>query len=654
MIFFLGLIFQQYAQPSERWTVKSPNGLISITLELADQGSEADYPSGKKRLYYKVEYGSEAQKKEIIQYSPLGIIRQDANFVDNLVFNAISEKKLIDEFYTLPHGKRHIYHNYARELTVGFTNPDGARLEIILRAYDDGVAFKYRFPETSYKNYTVIEEITGFRIPENSLAYIQPHDSASKYTPAYEAYHIMEMPVGQSSPKKAGWSFPALFKIDNGNYWALISEAGLDGSYCGCRLAQKAPAGVYRIRFPDEAEGNGTGQVCPHSTLPWETPWRVIILGKNLGTIVESSLVTHLNPPSQVEDTRWIKPGRVSWSWWSKSDSPKNFDDLCEFIDLAAEMGWEYSLIDANWNKMGNATIRKLARYAQNKGIGLLFWYNSGGKHNVVTEEPRDRMSNKDVRRKEFQFLREIGVKGVKVDFFQSDKQNIIQHYINILKDAADFQMMVNFHGCTIPRGWSRTYPHLMTMEGVKGAENYKYDKTFPERAPAHNTMLVFTRNVVGPMDYTPVTFSDHKYPHLTTYGHELALSVVFESGWVHFADAADSYRKLPGEVKKFLQDVPADWDDIHFIDGEPGHFVALARRKGDNWYVGAINGQIAEQKVQIDFSFLDEGKYIMKYIGDGKSDRSFQVQKAIIAPSHWQKFVMRPRGGFVIQLMPF
>lgn len=481
---------------------------------------------------------------------------------------------------------------------------------------------------------------------------MQPHDEPSQYTPAYETFYQHDIPVGTPASKKAGWSFPALFRTPS-LYWVLVTEAGLDGSYCGGRLAQDATHNLYRIRFPDAGEGNGTGHVQPSSTLPWSTPWRVVMVGKSLGDIVQSSLVTHLSTPSILNDDRWVRPGRVSWSWWSDPTSPKNPEILRQFVDLAAEMGWEYSLVDANWTEMEKDAIPKLVQYANSKGIGIILWYNSGGPHNTVTEKPRDRMFMRDIRRKEFQFLRSIGVKGVKVDFFQSDKQNIIQLYEDILKDAADFQIMVNFHGCTLPRGWTRTYPHLMSMEAVRGAESYIFDPLFPKQAPIHNTILPFTRNVMGPMDYTPVAFSNNHYPHLTSAVHELALSVVFESGWIHFADRVAAYRNLPEGPKQFLKQVPAAWDELHFIDGAPGRFVVLARRKGEQWFIGGINATPTGKQVSIKFDFLGPNTWKMREIRDGNQQDPFAEAVRQVKKGELLEIPMNAYGGFVLHLTP-
>ena len=278
---------------------------------------------------------------------------------------------------------------------------------------------------------------------------------------------------------------------------------------------------------------------------------------------------------NKIGEADWIKPGRSSWSWWSDHLSGKDFNKLKKYVDLAKDMRWEYSLVDANWNIMHGDNIEELIKYAAAKNIGLTLWYNSGGAHNTITEQPRDIMNDPVKRKEEFKKLHAWGVKAVKVDFFDSDKQDIIRLYLDILKDAAAEKIMVVFHGCTLPRGWSRTYPNLLSMEGIRGAEQIGWDTVFANNAAMYNTINLFTRNVVGPMDYTPVTFSDSKCcPHTTTNAHEFALSVLYGSGMMHFADSDSSYRGQKEEVKKFLAIVSNTWDETKFLEG--GGFIVV------------------------------------------------------------------------------
>jgi hypothetical protein len=255
-------------------------------------------------------------------------------------------------------------------------------------------------------------------------------------------------------------------------------------------------------------------------------------------------------------------------------------------------------------------------------------------------------MAFPDERKKEFSRIRDWGAKGVKVDFFDSDKQPVIRRYLDILRDAAEYKIMVNFHGSTLPRGWERTYPHLVSMESVKGAEGAGRQE-FCDAAPMHNTILPFTRNVVGSMDYTPVTFTNKRESiRRTTPAHELALAVVFESGVMHFADNMTSYEGLPDGPKNFLRQVPVAWDETRYVAGIPGRYDVVARRKGASWYVAGINGQQTVQELSIDISFV--GGRELTLITDGEQPGTFSTSATQVADAR-HVLQLAPRGGFVL-----
>jgi hypothetical protein len=360
------------------------------------------------------------------------------------------------------------------------------------------------------------------------------------------------------------------------------------------------------------------------------------------------------------EDVSWILPGRVAWSWWSQETG----DDLLqkEYVDSASDFGWEYVLVDARWDQWPDAEekVEELVRYARDRGVGVLLWYNSGGPHNwMITETPRGRMHESAMRRAEFQTLSNWGVKGIKVDFFHSDKQDRIQQYLDILADARDFHLLVSFHGCTIPRGWERPYPNLMTMEAVMGAEQYKWG-TGP--SALDNVRLVFTRNVVGSMDYTPVTFEAAYRRRRMSYAHQLALSVLFESGWQCLADRADSdpeqgYRRIFRSypyVEDFLRAVPVAWDETRFLAGTPDSHVVLARRHGEDWYVAGINGQErAGRPVSVPLRFLGPGLYDTWLIKGGATAQGFELESSQTTAEDALTHTMDPRDGFVVRLTP-
>ena len=317
----------------------------------------------------------------------------------------------------------------------------------------------------------------------------------------------------------------------------------------------------------------------------------------------------------------------MSWSWWSDQDSPRQAESLRTFVDLAAEFGWPYSLIDANWNEIPDADFRDLVAYATERDVGLILWYNSGGRNNAVTEAPRGRMTDRSLRRAEMARIADLGIRGIKVDFFHSDKPAGVQQYLDILEDAADFELVVDFHGSTVPRGWSRTWPNLMTMEAVLGGEQYIFNPGYPSIAAAQNTVLPFTRNVVGSMDYTPVTLGN-RYLRRTSNGHELALAVVFESGLQHFVDTPDNYAAQPAAVRAVLRDVPVAWDETTFLDGRPDEFVAVARRRGEAWWIGVINGTAGDRSVSFDPAVLDVVGRTALRVCDGEDKRSYDIDE--------------------------
>jgi hypothetical protein len=634
------LLFSQCQKGDGDITLQSPNGELYVSIPSSMDGNE-----DKNQLTYTVFKKNVNSNDTLVNPSPLGIEREDASFTDNLELINKGGVRTIREQYNLPSGKKLNIDYQANQRTLTYQNKDEQKVKIQFRVFNDGIAFRYLFPGESNKKYTVVNERTSFNIPQNGKTWIHPYSEPSQTKPAYEEYYRDGLDIGTDAPEKYGWAFPALFHVKE--HWMLISESGLDTTYCGTHLNPEVNGGLYTIRFPEEGERFGTGSKHPVSDLPWEMPWRFIIIGKDLGTVVESNMVTHLSDSSRVADTDWIEPGKASWSWWSYHGE-RSVERLKEYIDFAKTMNWKYSLVDAGWPDMSDGNIREVIQYAEEKGIGLFLWYNSGGRtnrynrgHFVMPDDKR--------REKEMKKLHEWGIKGIKVDFFNSDKQHVIKMYHDILVDAAKYELMVNFHGCTLPRGWRRTYPNLVTMEAIKGAENYRYDESYTERAPGHNTIIPFTRNVVGPMDYTPGTFSNNNYPHKTTYGHELALPVIYESGIKHLADKVEAYNALPAQVRQFLQKLPAAWDETRFVMGKPGEMAVIARKKEETWYIGGINGTSEEKKIKIHADFLEEGsKYTMTSIADGEQPETFTSGEKTLEKDESVYFRMKPKGGFV------
>jgi alpha-glucosidase len=626
LIFSLsGLVPKALAQKN-KWKVVSPDKKIAITI------------TNNGKLSYSVSY----DKQSAISASPLGVVREDEQFTSGLKF--ISQiNRTVDESYTLAVGKKLKCRNFANETELIFENEHSKKMHVIFRSYNDGIAYRYYFPEDGKKTLKILREESGFAIDKNAKAWIQPYDLNSRKKPCYEAFYENGIAIGTPSPNPAGWAFPALFNTNG--LWVLLTEAGLDDSYCATHLEDKAGNGVYTIRFPEKEEVVSDADPEPVSTLPWATPWRAAVIGKSLTTIQETTLVTNLNPPSVISDMSWIKPGRSSWSWWSAGSTPKDFNVQKAYIDFTADMKWEYVLIDAGWPQMTGGTIEELVQHANDKNVGIVLWYHSGMGREKDSVTYANLMAFPELRKKEFEKLQRIGVKGVKVDFFDGDKQPVIKRYYDILKDAAAHKIMVNFHGSTLPRGWERTYPNLMSMESVKGAEGAGRQE-FCDKAPVHNTILPFTRNVVGSMDYTPVTFTNKREAkRQTTFAHELALSVVFESGVFHFADNMNSYKALPAAPTDFLRAVPTAWDETRYLAGIPGKFLVVARRKGNDWYVGGINGENVAQ--EITFDLPSEKQTALNLITDGETASEFS--ETTVKPSGKSvRLKLAARGGFV------
>lgn len=623
----------------------SPGGDVQIEVRTDAEG----------RMSYTVT----RRGQTVIEPSPLGLVSASHDLRTGVTMFS-SGARTVDESYTMPTGKQRERRVTGAEITVPLRDANGARAELILRAHEDGAAFRYRLLGQGVSQVT--SESTGFAIPSGARMLSRPYDGGDAiFAPSAGGYEMPPfiLPLGEGIDR-TGFAFPALFEIEAGARYAMVTEADLDRSYCATRLHEMPEEGLYRIRFPDEREGRGMGDVLPESALPFSTPWRVIAVGE-LATIVESTLVDDLSAPSVLDDPSWIAPGRAAWSWFSQETGSPELQS--EYIDFAGEYGWDYVLIDAKWDQWDNAEqeVQNLVAEAEAAGVKLLLWYNSGGPHTVApTETPLNRMLE-PVRRDEMQKISGWGIAGIKVDFFNSDKQDRINQYIGILEDAADFELLVNFHGSTLPRGWQRTYPHLITLEAVNGAENNKFAGVGNAPTAIMNVQHALLRNVVGSMDYTPVVFESALATSGLPYAHSLALAALFESGIQHFADRADSvptagYRAVFQAypfVGDFLSTVPVAWDETRLVQGDIDSHVILARRRATDWYLAGIHA--AEQSFEYTFAldFLDEGSYEIRWIIQDDAADSFRLTVETVEAGALVTVDIPGRGGFIATLTP-
>jgi alpha-glucosidase len=608
------------------WSLVSPDGQCEITVSLnAGQLNYQALRSGKV----------------VIGKSPLGLHRDDQDFSRGLIFDVASKTENRREKYELFSGPQPRVDHRLNFRRVNFHNANGARIEIDLAASDEGVAFRYHFPETNNSIRIVESEQTGFAVPAKARGWLQPYHAAGPYTPAYEDFYFHVAP-GDSPPdsrqKAVGWAFPALFQISESDSWVLLTESGADESYCACHLDPDSSGGIYHIAFPraDETTQGYTNKFGPEPrfTLPWTMPWRVIVLGKTAGDIALETLVTDLAPPSRIADISWIKPGRASWAWWSYPDGPETTNLFNEFTDFAARMGWEYTLFDAGWWKPG---LKSIADYARNKHVLPLAWNYAGDFYDAAK------------RTEKLDELADAGVRGVKVDFWCSDRQEAIAAQQALMRDAAARKMIVNLHGCTIPRGWQRTWPNFLTCEAVLGCESYFFEPRYTQKAAELDTVLPFTRNAVGPMDLTPVACSPKKFARTTSAAHQLAAALIFTSGIIHYADRPEFFESLPPEVLKIFRDAPARWDETRCLAAEPGKLAVFARRAGNSWFIAGISGTESPQTVTLNLSpFKKFAKRLM--VSEGPN-ATMQVTAAPLDKSASWKHEIPPGGGFILRL---
>ncbi len=528
--------------------------------------------------------------------------------------------------YTMLTGKRHHCTNEANEYKDG---------DITFRLYNDGLAFRYNEP---------CDTLTAYIIPEGTRRWMQQWtDSYEGFFPLTTTYKVAAVPSYSGTFKTAQgwcnrWGYPALIEPADGIF-ALITEANIARGQSASCLYNDGE--VYRV-VPDKRETNTQRR-------PAKTPWRVVITG-TLADVVQSTLVTDVSEPSQITDDSWIKPGSVAWVYWAYNHGSNDYNIIAQYVDLAATLRLPYVLIDAEWDEMKDGhSVEDAIGYAKQKGVKPMIWYNSSVGWVNGAPGPKYRLNKPEDREREFAWCERLGVVGVKIDFFSGDTQLNMDYCLDLLQSAARHHLLVNFHGATIPRGWQRTWPNLMSTEGVYGAEWYNNVPTFTTQAARHNATLPFTRNVVGPMDYTPCTFSDSQHRHITTHAHELALTVLFESGLQHLPDRPDSYLAQPQQVRQFLTQLPTVWDDTRLLDGYPGEYAVMARRSGNTWYIAGINGTDKEMAMQQASHFIGTHGHVEIFQDNG--ERAWALAQTDSIPSH---ITCQPRGGFVIVVHPY
>ena len=473
-------------------TVKSPDGKLCVEVDLDD-----GMPT------YQVQY----DRAVMLETSPLGLETSIGSFSSGLEEAGYAERK-IDETYELPHGKASTIHYQANELSCRYKKDDNNFLEILFRVSNNDVALAYRIVSKDNKSVVVTSEKTGFNLPDSATTFITPQAPYGigwcGTKPSYEEEYTVDQAIGTPSQYGLGYTFPCLFNL-NGDGWVLLFETGVTGQYVGTHLSEGTAEGLYSIAFPPAEENAGIGEATATFDLPGMISWKTITVGETLKLIVETT-VSYDVVEQRIKPTMDYVAGRSSWSWLIWQDGSINVDDQKKYIDLSAALGFEYVLVDNWWDqRIGRDRIPELVKYADSKDVRVILWYNSNGSWNDAPQTPQDCMDTAEARRKEMEWMQSVGVKGIKVDFFGGDKQFTIKMYEDILTDANEYGICVNFHGATLPRGWEKMYPNHMTSEAVLGSENVYYQQKYADMEALTSTLLPYTRNTTAAMDFGPV-----------------------------------------------------------------------------------------------------------------------------------------------------
>lgn len=643
--------------------VTSPDGKLVVTVAEGQNGS--------------VLYSARFNGVEMLRPSRLGLYTSLGNFVDNLKLKKATATHIADD-YQLWQSKRSNIHYEANGLELAYENKDGRTMLVEFQVSNNNVAYRYSllYKNDDRRTVKISGEASSFRLPDGTTTFIcqqaKPMTGWMQTKPSYEEEYKADAAMTERTQTGMGYTFPCLFhEGDNG--WVLISETGVGGKYPASHLSEYSQQDGYTVAFPDKAEGNGLGYEGAALSLPAKTPWRTITFGKTLKPIVETTIPFDV-VEQQYEPSCQYKGGRYTWSWILWQDNSINYDDQVAFIDVAAKMGYEYCLVDGGWeHNIGRKGIERLSRYAQQKGVNLLLWYNSNGPQNNAPQDARNCMDNIIARKKEMKWMQSIGVKGIKVDFFGSDKQNMMQLYEEILSDANDYGIGVIFHGCTLPRGWERMYPNYIASEAALASENLVFSQYHCDKEGFELTMHPFCRNVAGSFDWGGIILNkrlnrgnDGGSKRRSSDVFEMATGIINQTSMQCVAlqpnniadfEALTNTGKEPAKTQKaiqeFLRQLPTEWQDCQFIDGYPTRYVVLARQtKQGEWIVAGLNGTDKAMILKLHLPMF-AGK-TLSYFTDKSDRKGDKLPTAIkttlkVDKNGYAKVTMQGMGGIIL-----
>lgn len=626
-------------------------------------------------------YSVSLDGNKVIADSALGLIINDLP-IGNVPLLALGETKAKgkDSFELLGRS-RQVIESY-NSITLKFAAQDERKLQLnlVMRAYDTGVAIRYVLPAQSGLNqFTIQNELTRFSFANNYQCFGL---NLGKFANSHE---------GEFDAVKAAnirehhlYDNPLVCKTGMGQTTFALAESDVR-DYPGSWFVGRGDGGLgvdIKLTPRFDSRPDGLEKAAVRATMDaqgFQSPWRVVMVGDNPGDLAESSLIAALGEPTAIKDTRWIKPGKVAWDWWNDNQvvienanvkPGMNTETYKAYIDFAAALGLEYILIDAGWHEgaawtstPGANVLKPIAamdmpeilRYAKSKNVGVWIW---------LQWKQLDWQMEEALRTYE-----QWGIKGIKVDFMDRSDQEMVDYYHKLLTVTAKYHIMVDLHGAYPPNGLVRTYPHYLTQEGVMGAE---YNKWSERVTATHNVTLPYTRMILGPIDYTPGGFrhaTPEAFPQLrrntlpyvkTTRGHALAMYVVYDSPLQMLADSPITYSKTNGKWPQptnewqdgleFIKNVPVTWDETHIVQGNIGEYIVSARRKGKDWYLGAMTNESA-RNISVPLDFLGNGNYHATIWQDGKSISELDKREGSHTAQQSLTLQLAASGGAVVVL---
>ena len=661
-------------------SVKSPDGKLVVTVSNDNQCA-----------WYEVSFDGQPA----VLRSGLGLKTNIGDLTEGLTMTGHHTSQVAD-CYEMDRVKASHINYEANRLDVEFQNAQGLCMTVVFQVSNNNVAFCYQLPRPEKNNpkcANIYSEASAFRLPDGTTTFLSPQINPmtgwERTKPSYEEDYEVDQPMQKASKFGEGYTFPCLFKAPlssplggttqraanlspqretEGALWILVSETGVSSGYCASHLSDYNPTEGYTVAYPMEGENNGVGSAFAAVSLPAQTPWRTITVGQTLAPIVETTVAYDVVRP-MYEPSQKYEGGRYTWSWLIWQDESINYDDQVRFIDLAAEMGIEYCLVDNWWDtQIGRERVAELSRYAQSKGVRLMLWYNSNGYSNDAPQGPRNCMNTAIAREREMRWLKSIGVVGIKVDFFGSDKQETMRLYEDILSDANRYGLQVVFHGCTIPRGWERMYPNYVSSEAALASENVMFDERHARAEGFELTMHPFCRNAMGAFDWGGVIMNRHmskdnqsRHPRYTSDVFEMATGITNQTFVQCIAMQPNNLLPYNGKAdggieqfeRDFIRQLPTQWDETRFIDGYPSRYVVLARRHGQQWFVAGLNGTDRAMTLTLSLPML-AGQTVSLYT-DQPRRKGETVPKSVmkqikISRDGKAKLTLQPMGGIILR----